>query len=89
MEPVMMNEKVHQTPEFGIPVKTADQAKAFFRLLWFGLGLDFNPDDDFGGYGVFDDDAVAVLNRRMDECFDVLGAGIYDVAFAVMQEDKK
>ena len=89
MEIEEMNGRVHQTPEYGIVIKTAAQAKAFFRLLWFDLGLDFNPDDDFAGYGVFDDENVDLLNRRMDECFDVLGGGVYDVAVNIMQEERR
>lgn len=89
MEIEEMNGRVLQTPEYGIVIKSAEQAKAFFRLLWFDLGLDFNPDDDFAGYGVFDDDTAALLNSRMDECFDVLGEGVHDVALNVMQEERR
>lgn len=84
-----MNQKVHSTPKFQEVIKTSAQAKDFFRLLWFDLGLDFNPDDDFEGYGVFDQAAADMLNQRMDECFEVLGAGIYDVAINVMSSDNK
>lgn len=84
-----MNEKVQQAPEYKNVIKNAAQAKAFFRLLWFDLGLDFNPDDDFAGYGVFDDAVAEMLNERMDECHEVLGVGIYDVAINVMGEEKR
>lgn len=83
-----MNERVHATPQYKNTIKTPAQAKEFFRLLWFDLQLDFNPDDDFGGYGVFDDEAVEMLNQRMDEAFEVLGAGIYEVAINVMGSEK-
>lgn len=89
MEIEKMNERVHETLAYHEPIRNAVQAKEFFRLLWFDLGLDFNPDDDFSGYGVFDDEAAAMLNQRMDEAFDALGAGIYDVAFNIMSEEKK
>lgn len=89
MEIEKMNERVHETSAYREPIRNASQAKDFFRLLWFDLGLDFNPDDDFAGYGVFDDEAAAMLNQRMDEAFDALGASIYDVAFNIMSEDKK
>lgn len=86
MEIEQMNARVHETAAYQTKITTSAQAKAFFRLLWFDLGLDFNPDDDFAGYGVFDDEAVALLNHRMDEAFDVLGEGVHDVALNVMQE---
>lgn len=89
MELEQMNECVHQTPAYTESIKNPSQAKAFFRLLWFDLGLDFNPDDDFAGYGVFDDEAAELLNKRMDEAFKVLGEGIYDVAFNIMSEENK
>lgn len=88
MEIALMNQRVHQTPEYKLPIKNSADARRFFHLLWFDLGLDFNPDDDFEGYGVFDEEAAQMLNQRMDEAFEILGSGIHDVALSVMSSDK-
>ena len=69
------------------PLQDKKAVRAFFRLLWFDLNLDFNPDDDFAGYGVFTDEAAALLNARMDEAFRLMGDNVHDEALRVMQEE--
>lgn len=80
------NSIVRQNPAYSHPITDVNGAKAFFRLIWRELEIDFTPDDDFAGYGVFDDDLAEMLNQRMDESHTVLKGKIYDTAFGVMEE---
>ncbi|MBR0036287.1 MAG: hypothetical protein IJP70_01460 [Bacteroidales bacterium] len=82
----ILNEKVLNSPVCSKPIKTTNDVKAFFRFIWFGLHLDFTPDDDFQAFGLFSDKAAALLNARMDEAFALQKDKVYDLVIQVMQE---
>lgn len=82
-----LNRRVTDNPAYRKPLKTTHDVKAFFRLLWFDLQLEFTPDDDFAAFGLFADDVAHLLNARMDEAFALQKDKVYDLAIQVMQED--
>lgn len=61
------------------PVGTAKEAKAFFRILWHDLGIDFQPDDDFTLLEEIDAESAELLNQQMDKIFDKFGTSTYDM----------
>ena len=68
------------------PISNKQQAKAFFRYLWSDLKVNFTADDDFSTFGLFTDEAAALLNDRMDDCFKLFGPQTYDLLILVMNE---
>lgn len=67
-----------------VPVGTAKEAKAFFRALWFDLGIDFQPDDDFTMLEEIDPEYGAMLNQQLDKIFDTFGNSTYDMHLDVI-----
>lgn len=61
------------------PVSNAKEVKAFFRLLWHELGIDFQPDDDFTMMAEIDPEKAVLLNEQMDKIFDKFGNSTYDM----------
>jgi len=68
------------------PIHNKQEAKAFFRYLWYELNVNFTADDDFTTFGHFSDEAATQLNARMDECFELFHEQTYDLLIAVMGE---
>ena len=77
--------KVTTSEYWKTPITTEKEVKGYFRLLWKDLGLSFHPDDPFelfiddNGERVFDDEAAAILDTRMDECFEVCEKANVDI----------
>ncbi len=77
--------KVTTSEYWKTPITTEKEVKGYFRLLWKDLGLSFHPDDPFelfiddNGERVFDDEAAAILDARMDECFEVCEKANVDI----------
>ncbi len=82
-----INELVLNHPAYAAPIKSPADIKAFFRMLWFELHLDFTPDDDFAAFGFFSDEVAGTLNKRMDEAFELQHDKVYDLLVQVMQEE--
>lgn len=68
------------------PIHNKQEAKAFFRFLWYDLKVNFSADDDFTTFGHFSEEAATLLNARMDECFALFHEQTYDLLIAVMNE---
>ena len=85
--------KVTTSEYWKTPITTEKEVKGYFRLLWKDLGLSFHPDDPFElfidantGERVFDDEAAAILDARMDECFEVCEKANVDIYSICLDE---
>lgn len=77
-------------------INTIDQVKDFFDYLATERKVNFHPDDDFADYfdvntkePTFNAKEVAVLNRMMDESFEVCEANqtdIYELAMRALEK---
>jgi len=80
-------------------IKSTDDVKRFFTYLMEDLHLIYHPDFQFEDYvgkdsttPVFLVDECTILNRLMDECFDVCeicNADIYSIALEADEEYRR
>ena len=69
--------------EFTQPITNEQDVRAFFRHLLVDRKIYFHPDDDFNMYidipPMTKEEALR-YNLLMEDCFDICGANVYDVA---------
>ena len=81
-----ISQTILESPLCTQTIHNKQEAKAFFRFLWHDLQVNFTADDDFTTFGHFTDEAAAMLNARMDDCFSLFHEQTYDLLIQVMNE---